>query len=248
MRAIRMTMVSVVVVLAVLAGIGWAFHKSHARSALLLADIDHVSAYPALAASARARGRRIFLDQCAACHGAAARGDRSAGVPDLTDRDFLYGQGRASEIEQIVLHGIRSGDSKGWRLAVMPAYGTARPSATEPLKPLSPAAINNIIQYLRKRAGLPHEAASAALGGPVFSGSGGCWDCHGPEGYGDSAIGAPNLVDRIWLYGDGSPAWVFRSISEGRHGRCPAFVRRLDPVSIRQVAIYVASLVTGGKS
>jgi cytochrome c oxidase cbb3-type subunit 3 len=234
--------------LAVLAGGAFWIRDSHARAALLLADIDRLAANPKLAPALRDRGRHVFLDHCAACHGADGRGDRAGGVPDLTDHDFLYGQGRPSEIEQIVLHGIRSGDSKGWRLAVMPAYGTPRPSATEAIKPLSPAMINNIIQFLRARAGLPHDVAAAALGKPVFKGSGACWDCHGPDGYGDSAIGAPDLVDRIWLYGDGSPVWIFRSISKGRHGRCPAFAHRLDPVSVRSVALYVAALATGGKS
>jgi len=246
MRAIRVTIM--VAALALLAGGALWLHESRARATVLLADIDRLAADPKLAPGLRERGRHVFLDHCAACHGDDGHGDRAGGVPDLTDRDFLYGQGRPSEIEQIALHGIRSGDSKGWRLAVMPAYGTPQPSATEAIKPLSPVMINDIIQFLRAREGLPHDVAAAARGRPVFKGSGACWDCHGPDGYGDSAIGAPNLVDRIWLYGDGSPAWVFRSISEGRHGRCPAFAHRLDPVSIRSVALYVASLARGGKS
>ena len=73
----------------------------------------------------------------------------------------------------------------------------------------------------------------------MYSGEGGCYDCHSADGKGDAAIGAPNLADKVTLYGDGSREALFESIANGRQGVCPAFVNRLHPAAIREVALYV---------
>ena len=213
------------------------------RRELLQADADRILDDPRLAPRALAKGRKVFLANCAVCHGADGRGSTATGTPDLTDQDFLYGTGRASEIEAIVLYGIRSGDDKGWDLAWMPAYGHAVPYAREKLPSLSPPEIEQLTSFVRTLSGASGEdPKAAAAGGALYEGRGGCWDCHSRDAQGDTAIGAPNLTDRIWLRGDGSRRDISRIIRDGLHGVSPAFRGRLDPANVRAVAVYVASL------
>jgi len=213
------------------------------RTEFLQADADRILDDHRLAPKALARGRRIFLANCASCHGADGRGSTATGTPDLTDQVFLYGTGRVSEIESIVLHGIRSGDDKGWDLAWMPAYGKPVPYARGKLPSLSPGEIEQLTSYLRALNGAVGEDPAAVSAGRIlFQEHGGCWDCHGRDAQGDTAIGAPNLSDGSWLRGDGSRRDISRIIREGLHGVSPAFRGRLDPVNARAVAVYVASL------
>jgi cbb3-type cytochrome c oxidase subunit III len=83
------------------------------------------------------------------------------------------------------------------------------------------------------------EDAAAARGAALYADKGLCYDCHSRDVQGDQAIGAPNLADGVWLYGDGSRESVFRSIAQGRAGVCPAFERRLSPAALRAVAVFV---------
>jgi cytochrome c oxidase cbb3-type subunit 3 len=213
------------------------------RTELLQADPDRILDDPRLAPKALAKGRGVFLANCAGCHGADGRGSTATGMPDLTDQDFLYGTGRVSEIESIVLHGIRSGDDKGWDLAWMPAYGRAVPYARGKLPSLSPGEIEQLTSFLRQMNGATGEDPTAvSAGSSLFQGHGGCWDCHGRDAQGDTAIGAPNLSDGKWLRGDGSRRDISRIIREGLHGVSPAFRGRLDPADARAAAVYVASL------
>lgn len=213
------------------------------RREFLQADADHILDNPRFAHKALTRGRRVFLANCAVCHGADGRGSAATGTPDLTDQDFLYGIGRASEIELIVLHGIRSGDSKGWDLAWMPAYGRSVPYAREKLPSLTPGEIEQLTSFLRAINGAKDEdPAAVAAGSTLYQQHGGCWDCHSRDAQGDTAIGAPNLINGKWLRGDGSRRDISRIIREGLHGVSPAFRDRLDPASARAVAVYVASL------
>ncbi len=213
------------------------------RAEFLQADVNLILDDPRLSPHTLAKGRDVFIANCSGCHGIDGRGSTATGTPDLTDEDFLYGTGRASEVEQIVLHGIRSGDDKGWDLARMPAYGQPVPYAREKLPSLSPGEIAQLTSYLRSINGaIGEEPTAVAAGSTLFQGRGGCWDCHGHDAQGDAAIGAPNLRDGKWLRGDGSRRDINRIIREGLHGVSPAFRGRLDPVSIRRVAVYVASL------
>jgi cytochrome c oxidase cbb3-type subunit 3 len=213
------------------------------RAELLRADADHILDNPRLASKALAKGRKVFLANCAGCHGDDGRGSTATGTPDLTDQDFLYGAGRVSEIEQIVLHGIRSGDDRGWNLALMPAYGRPVPYAREKLPSLSPKEIDQLTSFVRTMNGQTGEDPADVLAGRnLYQGHGGCWDCHSRDAEGDPAIGAPNLADGKWLRGNGSRRDISRIIREGLHGVSPAFRGRLDPANVKAVAAYVASL------
>jgi cytochrome c oxidase cbb3-type subunit 3 len=223
------------------------WHLRTQQQAIMQSDPDQILADPALRAMALQRGQRVYLAHCASCHGGNGRGSPESGVPDLTDASFLYGSGLPSEIEAIVLHGIRSGDSRGFNLASMPAYARAKPYGDEPIPPLRPAAIADVVQYLRGRQGWPHDPAAASRGEAIYLDRGGCFDCHNRDGLGDPAIGAPNLVGSARVYG-GSETKLYRSIAYGRAGRSPAFARFISALDARAVAVYAASLHVRGRA
>jgi cytochrome c oxidase cbb3-type subunit 3 len=236
-----------IIVLAVFAiaaaAVIYAAAKGKGVNALMAADPQTILIDPVLRQTALSLGQNVFERRCATCHGAAGKPNKKRGVPDLTDGDWLYGKGDVSEIEQTVLHGIRSGDSRGWNLAYMPAYARSKPYASEPIMPLLPGEITDVAAYLHS---LPDpkalESEAIARGRAVYAGKGGCWDCHGENAGGDAAIGAPNLADDVWLYGDGSQASIARTIAYGRAGRMPAFAKTLTAVEVRAVSVYVATL------
>ena len=245
-RSRRWLLAMGVVLLAGAAGLAArAVGAHHDRDRLMRADPEAILKDADLAPVALSLGREGFERHCAACHG-AGKGDARRGIPDLTDGDFLYGEGGVAEIETIILHGIRAGDSKGWDLAAMPAYASEHPYPREKIPPLQPAQLADVTQFLMQMHGRAKDQAAAGRGKLLFKGNGACWDCHGPDGGGDAAIGAPNLADDIWLYGDGSAASVARSIAYGRAGRSPAFARTISAADARAIAVYVASLSRGG--
>ncbi len=238
------------VILAVLAvaalGLTWVVLNARQEARLVRVDADSLPAQPALMRYAVDRGRGLFQSRCASCHGSDGQGRHTLGAANLTDKDWLYGEGEVSDIETVVLYGIRAPNGRTWKLADMPAFGTAKPYAREAaIKPLSPGDIRDVIQYLHSAAGKPADVLAATRGAGLFAGRGGCYDCHGGDARGDPAIGGPNLVDDTWLYGDGSDQWIYASISQGRAGMCPAWADRLSPAKIREVSLYVYSLSHG---
>jgi cbb3-type cytochrome c oxidase subunit III len=218
------------------------------RTLLMRNDPDAILTDARARALALSDGKRVFERHCAACHGADGKGSTARAVPDLTDADFLYGDGMTGEIEQIVLHGIRAGDSKGWDLAAMPAFAQAVPYAREKLPPLTPAQIHDLVGFLRAANGNGgYDRATIDRGRMLFTRNAGCWDCHSDDGQGDNAIGAPNLVDGKWLKGDGSEGSIAQVLEHGLAGSSPAFARTLSPYQARAVAAYTASLHPIGK-
>lgn len=221
------------------AGLGrWAY-VSHQYARLLTQDADAIPAQPALLAFASRQAAPIYDHNCRRCHGADLKGDLRLGAPDLTDQDWLFGEGRSSEIEQTITHGVRSGDPKARNLSAMPAFAHAEPYDRYRIPPLKPGEIRDLVAYLLATEGRAAEPAAAARGGQIFHTNGGCYDCHGADAHGDGAIGAPNLTDNIWLYGDSSPKAIFDSIAGGRAGACPAWGERLKPGQIRALALFI---------
>jgi cytochrome c oxidase cbb3-type subunit III len=217
--------------------------QSLLRSTLLRAIPDEIPSRPALYEAAQTAGRPAFVRHCSECHGAGEPNPLN-GVPDLRDADWLYGSGRAIEIERVVLYGIRAGNSKGWNLASMPAFATAKPYDKYKTEPLTPADIDDVTEFVYSHRHSDADSAKAERGRHLYANAsrGLCWDCHAPDGKGDSAIGAPNLTDAVWLYGDGSRRSIRQSIGYGRKGRCPAWVGKLPFVTIRELALYAYSL------
>jgi cytochrome c oxidase cbb3-type subunit 3 len=188
------------------------------------ATLEEIEANPDLLQFALAAGESAFANNCATCHGSGAAGAR--GYPNLNDDDWLWG-GTLSAIRQTIQHGVRSGDPKE-RLSQMPAFGR------DGL--LTPAQINDLVEYVRSISGQDADAAAVARAKPVFAAQ--CTQCHGPEGKGDRSQGAPNLTDGIWLYG-GDRDTLRATITNARQGVMPAWAGRLDDATIAALAVYV---------
>jgi cytochrome c oxidase cbb3-type subunit 3 len=234
---------AVVILLSLLIGAAVVAENNYLERKLLRADPDALPGDATLLRFAVSRGEPLFAAHCAACHGATGAGDPARETPKLTDGDWLYGTGRVTDIERVIDYGIRSGNSRAWNLAIMPAYARPKPSpADKNIQPLSPGDIAELIEFLMRQQGRPAAQDAAAHGAALFAGHAGCYDCHSLDAKGDSAIGAPNLTDAITLYGDGSREALFMSIAYGRQGVCPAWTKRLNPAGIRELALYVYSI------
>jgi cytochrome c oxidase cbb3-type subunit III len=203
--------------------------KGAALPQVALADIEKD---PALLAFAQAQGKAAFGNNCAPCHGVGATGAK--GYPNLNDDDWLWG-GTLEEIVESISYGVRSGNPKAHDSA-MPAFGK-----DGLLKPNEIVAVAN---YVRSLSGLSvRPGVDIAAGKKIFADN--CAACHGAEGTGNHELGAPNLTDRIWLYGP-DEATIIETITNSRSGVMPAWAGRLDPGTIKALAVYVHTL-GGGK-
>ena len=162
-------------------------------------------------------GERLFLNNCAACHGSDGRG--SKGFPNLADNDWLWGGSHEAVKESI---------TKG-RNGLMPSMAAALGSAED---------VRNVAHHVLSLSGSAHDPVAAALGKPKFAV---CAGCHGADGKGNQAVGAPNLTDRIWLHGWGEQA-IVSIITNGKNNAMPAQASRFTPEQIHVLAAYVLNL------
>jgi cytochrome c oxidase cbb3-type subunit III len=200
------------------------------RDKLAAASLDQIKGDADLLRFAMAGGAAAFQTNCAPCHGRGAQG--FAGYPNLNDDEWLWG-GKLEDIHKTISVGIRS-DQKDTRTSQMPRYGLD--------KLLDDAQIDDVAEYVLSLSGKPADRAAAGRGQKVFVEQ--CVSCHGPDGKGMREQGAPNLTDDLWLYG-GSKAAIIESIRTGRGGVMPAWAGRLDPVTLKALAVYVHSLGGG---
>ena len=161
-------------------------------------------------------GQRLFSQNCAQCHGSDARG--GIGFPNLTDNDWLYG-GSPDAIKASLLHG---------RVAAMPGWQDA----------LGDQGIQEMTAYVLSLSGRTVNQKDAAAGQAKFAM---CAACHGMDGKGNYAFGAPNLTDNIWLYG-GSQRAVEETLRHGRAGVMPAWKEILGEDKVHILTAYVYSL------
>ena len=166
---------------------------------------------------AMATGERLFINNCATCHGSDAHG--SKGFPNLTDSDWLHG-GSPEKIEESITQG---------RQGMMPPMAAAVGT---------PDDVRNVANYVLSLSGSPHNAIAAAAGRAKFSV---CAACHGIDGTGNQALGAPNLTDKVWLHGWGEDA-IVAMVTHGKTNVMPAQAGRLTPEQIHVLATYVWSL------
>ncbi len=200
---------------------------------LAAAPVADIVNDPQLLDFARAQGRVAFADNCAPCHGAGGGGAK--GYPNLNDDDWLWG-GKLAAIEQTIRHGARSGD-KDDHEGNMPAFGRDNI--------LKPNQISAVADYVRSLSGLPAEqGADLGLGKKVFADN--CAVCHGPDGKGNRELGAPNLTDKIWLYGP-DKATIMQGVQNGRGGQMPAWQGRLSDPIIKALTVYVYTFGGGEK-
>jgi cytochrome c oxidase cbb3-type subunit 3 len=206
--------------------------RGEKMAALGVASLAEIEKDPGMLALARARGKTVFGDNCAPCHGSGATGAK--GYPNLNDDDWLWG-GTLDQIAQTIRFGARSGNAKGHE-GQMLAFGKDGM--------LKADQIVTVANYVRSLSGLPTRPGyDAAQGAKIFAEN--CTSCHGDNGKGNPELGAPNLTDQIWLYGS-DEATIIETISNGRAGVMPAWDGRLDPTTINIMAVYVHSL-GGGK-
>jgi cytochrome c oxidase cbb3-type subunit III len=199
-------------------------------SLLSKASLEEIVRDEKMRGFAIAQGRAAFGDNCAPCHGAGGGG--AVGYPNLNDDEWLWG-GTLEAIRHSVAYGIRSGHQEA-RSGVMPAFaGVLRMSE-----------INQVADHVRAMAGLPVDKGyDAALGAKLYAEN--CAACHGDAGKGNQELGAPDLTDRIWLFGSDKGA-IVEGVLRGRGSVMPAFTGRLDDTTIKALTVYVHGL-GGGK-
>ncbi len=163
---------------------------------------------------AMAIGERLFMNNCAQCHASDARGNK--GFPNLTDNDWLHG-GTPEKIKETITQG---------RIGNMPPMGAAVGTSED---------VQNLAQYVLSLSGSPHDSVKAELGKSKFVT---CAACHGPDGKGMQAVGAPNLTDNIWLHGFGANA-IVEQINKGKVNQMPAQNTLLTADQIHVLTSYI---------
>ncbi len=176
-------------------------------------DIKQAAADPA----ANAAGQKLFLTYCAQCHSSDGGGSR--GFPNLTDGDWLYG-GEPDTIKATLLNG---------RNGIMPPLAAA----------LGAQGTKDVAHYVRSLSGLAADDIRVVRGKPLFAQN--CAACHGPEGKGNQQLGAPNLTDKVWLYGS-SETTIIETVTKGRNNVMPAQKDFLGEARVHILAAYVYSL------
>jgi cytochrome c oxidase cbb3-type subunit III len=173
--------------------------------------------------AALAIGERLFMNNCSQCHGSDARGSKS--YPNLTNANAAWlGERSAEHIVQTVTNG---------RIGVMPPMGAAVGGDPE---------ISELANYVLSLSGSPNNEIKAFSGKARFAA---CAACHGVDGKGNKALGAPNLTDEYWLHGWGEAA-IVNIVKNGKNNVMPAQAPKLSAEQIHVVAAYVLSLSGNG--
>ncbi len=166
---------------------------------------------------AMAIGERLFMNNCSQCHASDGRG--SKGFPDLTDSDWIHG-GTPEKILETLVQG---------RIGNMPPLAAAVGT---------PDDVKNVAHYVLSLSGSPSDSVRAALGKTKFAA---CGACHGADGKGNPALGAPNLTDNIWLHGYGENA-IVAIINNGKVNQMPAQSDKLGAAQLQVLSAYVWGL------
>jgi len=212
---------------------GW--HEMQSMHAGAMAQIgktpiEAVAKDPKLMETALQSGRITFANNCAPCHG--TNGTGRAGYPALGDDVWLWG-GKLADIETTITHGVRSADPDA-RQSMMPSFGTDNV--------LKPEQINQVADYVGAWWGVTQAGTDTTAGAKIFADN--CAACHGAKGEGGRDFGAPPLNAHVHLYG-GTQADIVAQVTHPRHGVMPNWNARLDPATIRSVALFVHSLGGG---
>jgi cytochrome c oxidase cbb3-type subunit 3 len=162
-------------------------------------------------------GGRLFGNNCAMCHGSDGRGAK--GFPNLADNDWQWG----GSFEQIMFT-LQNG-----RIAAMPPFVAV----------LGEEGVPEVVAYVQTLSGQKADAEMAVAGKARFEMI--CMACHGVDGTGNPALGAPNLTDDTWLYSR-DPSDIEYAIRNGRNGKMPAFGNMLSEDHRRLLAAYVMGL------
>ncbi len=194
------------------------------------ATVDEIAKDRTLLNYAMAGGKIAFGDNCAPCHGTGGVGSPGA-YPSLADDVWLWG-GTLDDIQQTITHGVRNDDSAS-RNNVMPSFGADGI--------LTPAQISQVADYV---VSLQKTPAAGSPGEAIFNDN--CVACHGQGGVGNPAMGAPPLNTTIRTFTKPTKDGVMAQVTKPKMGSMPSWGRRLDPTTVKMLAVYVHSL-GGGK-
>ncbi|MGC1458968.1 MAG: c-type cytochrome [Steroidobacteraceae bacterium] len=224
-------LLALAIVLCAAAALAWYLHLRHIQDALVRADPDQAVTDTTLVNFAMDRGPALYRHHCAGCHGSDMRGRQALGTPDLSDATWLFGLGDLPDIENTLDYGIRSGHPKTHNITDMPGLGR--------IGQLSVAEVQDVVEYVYAFSHADANPEAVRRGRPLFMDKGSCYDCHGQDATGNVDYGAPDLTGRSgWLYG-GDRRTVFRSVYDGRHGLCPAWITRLSAAQIRELSVFL---------
>ena len=205
--------------------------RTQMAAGLEKASLAQIVADPKLLEIALAQGKAAFGDNCTPCHGSGGQGQK--GYPNLTAGRWLWG-GTLDQIQTTITHGIRA-DDPDTRASVMPSFGKDGI--------LKPDQIRDVVSYVRTIDGLdPEHGADVAAGKKVFTDN--CTACHGEDGKGNIEMGSANLTTKVWQYGSDISDLTY-TVTYARNSTMPAWGRRLDPETIKSLAVYVHSLGGG---
>ena len=204
--------------------------RGAAGAALVNASLEQIEADPKLQAYALSAGASVFGDNCATCHGTGGTGAK--GYPYLRDDVWIWG-GQLSDIEHTLQVGIRSGHANA-RMSQMPAFGRDQL--------LTGDQIGDLTEYVTALSRRKADKVAVARAAPVFQAQ--CAVCHGVEGRGNQAVGAPNLTDQDWLYG-GDRNSIHSQIWNAKGGVMPSWEKRFDTATLKALTVYVHANANG---
>jgi len=197
-------------------------------------SLDEVVGDEKLRRFAISAGQAAFKINCIQCHGSGASG--SPGYPNLNDDEWVWG-GTVTDIYTTIKHGIRSAGNDDTRVSEMPAFGAD--------EILEPADVALVAAHVLELGGKSEPTADSPKGAALYQEN--CASCHGEKALGSKELGAPNLVDAIWLYG-GDLKQIVAQLNKPKHGVMPAWNLKLSDVTIKELAVYVHSLGGGEAS
>jgi cytochrome c oxidase cbb3-type subunit 3 len=207
--------------------------RAQIAAGLEKASLTQIAGDPKLLELALAQGKAAFGDNCSPCHGSGGQGQK--GYPNLTAGRWLWG-GTLDQIQTTITHGIRAPNDANTHISAMPSFGKDGI--------LKPEEIRQVANYVRTIDGVePEQGVDVAAGKKIFLDN--CAACHGEDGKGNIEMGSANLTTKVWQYGNDINDLIY-TITYARNSVMPAWGPRLDPETIKSLAVYVHSL-GGGK-
>lgn len=198
------------------------------------ASFSEIQTNDALMSVVNESGPVLYRENCAMCHGRSGQGGYL--FPNLADSSWLWG-GSADAIMKTLEVGINS-DHPHTRIAIMPALGSSGV--------LDGDAVRGVVTYIRSLSNPTLVDGSRAAdvvelvnGAKVYGTF--CVACHGAQGRGNMLLGAPNLADSFWLYGNDEKS-LTETIWNGRSGEMPSWASRLTLAQRKILTLYVLSL------